>query len=176
MNMASLTKVKKNPKIPSLAAGDTVKVKVRVSEGEKERVQAFQGVVIRIRNSADGGTFTVRRVAYGIGVERTFLFQSPLIEKVEIMRHGKVRRAKLYYLRGLSTKAARIKERRVEQEELETEAQAEETAAEEPAPTAEAEEGIAEEIAPQTEAEEKPQEEEAPPQAEPAEETENKEK
>jgi len=144
MNMASLTKVKKNPKVPNLAAGDTVKVEVRVFEGEKERVQAFQGVVIRIRNSADGGTFTVRRVAYGIGVERTFLFQSPLIEKVKVMRHGKVRRAKLYYLRGLSTKAARIKERRVENEELLT--QDEETAPEEPASTAEAEE-----IAPQAE-------------------------
>jgi len=113
MNMASLTEVKINPNIPDLASGDTVKVKVKVSEGEKERIQAFQGVVIRIRRSADGGTFTVRRVAYGIGVERTFLFQSPLIEKVEVVRHGKVRRAKLYYLRGLSAKAARIKEKRV---------------------------------------------------------------
>ena len=116
MNMASLIEVKTNPNIPTLASGDTVKVKVRVSEGEKERAQTFQGVVIRIRHSADGGSFTVRRVAYGIGVERTFLFQSPLIEKVEIVRHGKVRRAKLYYLRGLSTKAARIKERRADKE------------------------------------------------------------
>jgi large subunit ribosomal protein L19 len=116
MNMASLIEVKANSNIPTLASGDTVKVKVRVSEGEKERAQTFQGVVIRIRHSADGGSFTVRRVAYGIGVERTFLFQSPLIEKVEIVRHGKVRRAKLYYLRGLSTKAARIKERRVDKE------------------------------------------------------------
>ena len=116
MNMASLIEVKTNSNIPTLASGDTVKVKVRVSEGEKERTQTFQGVVIRIRHSADGGSFTVRRVAYGIGVERTFLFQSPLIEKVEIVRHGKVRRAKLYYLRGLSTKAARIKEKRVEKE------------------------------------------------------------
>ena len=116
MNMASLIEVKTNSNIPTLASGDTVKVKVRVSEGEKERAQTFQGVVIRIRHSADGGSFTVRRVAYGIGVERTFLFQSPLIEKVEIVRHGKVRRAKLYYLRGLSTKAARIKERRVDKE------------------------------------------------------------
>ena len=116
MNMTSLIEVKTNSNIPTLASGDTVKVKVRVSEGEKERAQTFQGVVIRIRHSADGGSFTVRRVAYGIGVERTFLFQSPLIEKVEIVRHGKVRRAKLYYLRGLSTKAARIKERRVDKE------------------------------------------------------------
>lgn len=116
MNMASLTEVKPNPNIPALASGDTAKVKVRVSEGENERAQTFQGVVIRIRNSADGGSFTVRRVAYGVGVERTFLFQSPLIEKVEVVRHGKVRRAKLYYLRGLSAKAARIKEKRVDKE------------------------------------------------------------
>lgn len=121
MNMASLIEVKTNSNIPTLASGDTVKVKVRVSEGEKERAQTFQGVVIRIRHSADGGSFTVRRVAYGIGVERTFLFQSPLIEKVEVVRHGKVRRAKLYYLRGLSTKAARIKERRVDKENSQTE-------------------------------------------------------
>jgi len=169
MNMASITKAEKNPQIPSLAAGDTVKVKVRVSEGEKERIQAFQGVVIRIRNSADGGTFTVRRVAYGIGVERTFLFQSPLIEKVDVLRHGKVRRAKLYYLRGLSTKAARIKERRVEQEEMEAqaEASAEAEAAQEPAPQAEAAEGAAAQ-AEETAAEGKPQE--SAEQPEPAEE------
>ena len=116
MNMASLTEVKPNPKIPALASGDTVKLKVKVAEGEKERTQTFQGVVIRVRHSADGGSFTVRRVAYGVGVERTFLFQSPLIEKVEVVRHGKVRRAKLYYLRGLSAKAARIKEKRVDKE------------------------------------------------------------
>jgi large subunit ribosomal protein L19 len=121
MNMASLTEVKPNPNIPALASGDTAKVKVKVSEGEKERAQTFQGVVIRIRNSADGGSFTVRRVAYGVGVERTFLFQSPLIEKVEVVRHGKVRRAKLYYLRGLSAKAARIKEKREEKEDNQAE-------------------------------------------------------
>ena len=121
MNIASLTEIKPNLKIPTLAPGDTVKVKVKVSEGEKERTQAFQGVVIRIRNSADGGSFTVRRVAYGVGVERTFLFQSPLIEKVEVTRHGKVRRAKLYYLRGLSAKAARIRERRVDKEAIQPE-------------------------------------------------------
>ncbi len=125
MNMASLTEVKPNPNIPALASGDTAKVKVRVSEGEKERAQTFQGVVIRIRNSADGGSFTVRRVAYGVGVERTFLFQSPLIEKVEVVRHGKVRRAKLYYLRGLSAKAARIKEKREEKEDNQAEIKSE---------------------------------------------------
>ena len=125
MNIASLIEVKTNSNIPTLASGDTVKVKVRVSEGEKERTQTFQGVVIRIRHSADGGSFTVRRVAYGIGVERTFLFQSPLIEKVEIVRHGKVRRAKLYYLRGLSAKAARIKERRIDKENSQAEIKSE---------------------------------------------------
>jgi large subunit ribosomal protein L19 len=85
-------------------------------EGEKERIQVFQGVVIRVRRGGSGASFTVRRVAYGIGVERTFPFQSPLVEKVEVVRQGKVRRAKLYYLRGLSAKASRIKEKRVTKE------------------------------------------------------------
>ena len=116
MSVSLPIEVKPNPNIPALTAGDTVKVRVKVIEGEKERTQLFQGVVIRVRRGADGGSFTVRRVAYGVGVERTFLFHSPLIEKVELVRHGKVRRAKLYYLRGLSAKAARIKEKRVERE------------------------------------------------------------
>ena len=114
MSIASLIEAKTNPNIPALAPGDTVKVSAKVVEGERERIQAFQGVVIRIRRGADGGNFTVRRVAYGVGVERTFPFCSPLVEKVEVVRHGKVRRAKLYYLRGLSAKKARIKERRTE--------------------------------------------------------------
>ena len=117
MNIAQLIEVKPNPNIPSLAPGDTVKVSVKVVEGDKERIQVFQGVVIKIRRSADGGSFTVRRITHGIGVERTFLFGSPLLEKVEVVRHGKVRRAKLYYLRGLSGKAARIKGKRVTKEE-----------------------------------------------------------
>ena len=112
MNMDTLVEPKKNPNIPTLAAGDTVKVSTRVVEGDKERIQVFQGVVIRIRNSGAGSSFTVRRVAYGVGVERTFPLHSPMVEKVEVVRHGKVRRAKLYYLRGLSAKKARIKERR----------------------------------------------------------------
>jgi large subunit ribosomal protein L19 len=116
MNISSINEVKLNPNIPAVASGDTVKVKVKVIEGDKERTQSFQGVVIKVRHGADGGSFTVRRVAYGIGVERTFLFQSPLIDKIEVVRHGKVRRAKLYYLRGLSAKAARIKEKRVDKE------------------------------------------------------------
>ena len=104
--------------IPTLSPGDTVKVSVRIKEGEKERVQLYQGVVIKVREGADGGNFTVRRVAYGVGVERTFLTASPMIAKVELVRHGKVRRARLFYLRDLSGKAARIKEKRFSKEKL----------------------------------------------------------
>ncbi len=113
MNVTSLIEVKPNPDIPAFASGDTIKVSAKIVEGEKERIQVFQGVVIKVRRGRTGASFTVRRVAYGIGVERTFLFQSPLVEKVEVVRQGKVRRAKLYYLRGLSAKASRIKEKRV---------------------------------------------------------------
>ena len=116
MNMASLIEIKPNPNIPAFASGDTVKVNAKVVEGEKERIQLFQGVVIKVRRGGVGSSFTVRRVAYGIGVERTFPFHSPLVEKVEVMRQGKVRRAKLYYLRGLSAKASRIKEKRATKE------------------------------------------------------------
>jgi len=118
MNIASLIQAKHNPKIPPLAPGDTVKVSSRIVEGGKERIQVFQGVVIRIRRGGNGASFTVRHVAYGIGVERTFPFFSPRVEKVEIVRHGKVRRAKLYYLRERSGKSARLKERRVSREKL----------------------------------------------------------
>jgi len=124
MNIASLIEVKPNPDIPALASGDTVKVSAKIVEGGKERTQLFQGVVIKVRNSGAGSSFTVRRVAYGVGVERTFPLYSPLVRKVEVVRHGKVRRAKLYYLRGLSSKAARIKERRLSQRELEQEREA----------------------------------------------------
>ncbi len=113
MSIASLIEAKQNPNIPDISPGDTVKVSVKVVEGERERTQLFQGVVIRVRHGAASGSFTVRRVAYGVGVERTFPLNSPLVAKVEIVRHGKVRRAKLYYLRGLSGKAALIKEKRV---------------------------------------------------------------
>ena len=112
MNAESLIELKPNPNIPALAPGDTVKVSARIIEGEKERTQVFQGVVINVRHGGVGANFTVRRVAYGVGVERTFPLYSPLVEKVEVVRHGKVRRAKLYYLRGLSAKKARIKEKR----------------------------------------------------------------
>ena len=114
MNIASLTEVKPNPNIPDITPGDTVKVSSRIVEGGKERIQVLQGVVIKIRHGGAGASFTVRHVAYGVGVERTFPLNSPLVEKVELVRHGKVRRAKIYYLRKLSAKAARKKIKRVE--------------------------------------------------------------
>ncbi len=116
MSTKYLIELKPNPNIPTLAPGDTVKVGTRIIEGGKERTQLFQGVVIKVRHGGVGSSFTVRRVAYGVGVERTFPLYSPLVEKVEVVRHGKVRRAKLFYLRGLSAKKARIKERRVDKE------------------------------------------------------------
>ena len=93
--------------------GDTVRVHVRVVEGEKERTQLFEGIVIRRRGEGGRATFTVRRISYGVGVERTFPLHSPRIDKIEVVRHGKVRRSKLYYLRSLAGKAARLKEKRV---------------------------------------------------------------
>ncbi len=114
MDIASLVEIKQNPKIPDITPGDTVKVSARIVEGGKERIQVFQGVIIKVRRGGAGASFTVRHVAYGIGVERTFPIYSPLVEKVEVVRHGKVRRAKLYYLRGLSSKAARKKIKRVD--------------------------------------------------------------
>jgi large subunit ribosomal protein L19 len=98
--------------IPDFRPGDTVKVHARIREGEKERVQVFQGVVIRKRKGKISATFTVRKISYGIGVERIFPLHSPFIEKIEIMSRGKVRRSRLYYLRGRRGKAARIKEKR----------------------------------------------------------------
>lgn len=113
MDLTTLIKTEHKPDIPTLSPGDTVKVSTKIVEGEKERIQMFQGLVIKLRRGADGGSFTVRRISHGIGVERTFPMLSPLVAKVEVLKHGKVRRARLYYLRGLSGKAARIKERRV---------------------------------------------------------------
>jgi large subunit ribosomal protein L19 len=99
--------------VPQFGAGDTVRVHAKVVEGTRERVQMFEGVVIRRRSGGINENFTVRRIAaHGIGVERTFLIHSPRIERIEVLRHGRVRRAKLYYLRGLTGRAARIKERR----------------------------------------------------------------
>lgn len=97
--------------IPEFRPGDTVRVHVKVVEGSRERIQAYEGVVIKRRGSGLSETFTVRRVSYGVGVERCFPVHSPRLDKIEVIRRGKVRRAKLYYLRKLSGKAARIKER-----------------------------------------------------------------
>ena len=116
MNMASLIEVKPNPNIPELAPGDTVKVSTKVVEGGRERLQLFQGVVIKVQRGGISASFTVRRVTYGVGVERTFPLHSPRVEKVAIIRHGKVRRAKLYYLRERSGKSARLKEKRTARE------------------------------------------------------------
>ena len=102
-----------NNNIPAMQPGDNVSVHVRIVEGNKERIQEFKGIVIRMRRGGNNANFTVRRIAsHGIGVERTFLLRSPRIEKVEIFRSAKVRRAQLYYLRNLRGKAARLKERR----------------------------------------------------------------
>ena len=98
--------------IPSFRAGDTVKVHARVVEGNRSRVQIFQGVCIRVQGSGIGRTFTVRKVSFGVGVERTFPLHTPIIDKVEVVTRGDVRRAKLYYLRNLRGKAAKIKEKR----------------------------------------------------------------
>ncbi len=98
--------------IPDFRAGDTVRVHVRVVEGNKERIQIFQGVVIARKGGGTRETFMVRKMSNSIGVERTFPLHSPVIDRIEVMRRGKVRRAKLYYLRGLRGKAARIEERR----------------------------------------------------------------
>jgi len=98
--------------IPDFKPGDTIKVHARIKEGEKERIQVFQGFVIRKRKGTIGATFTVRKVSYGIGVERIFPLHSPSIDKIEIISRGKVRRGRLYYMRKLRGKAARIKEKR----------------------------------------------------------------
>ncbi|MBP5201037.1 MAG: 50S ribosomal protein L19 [Schwartzia sp.] len=98
--------------IPDFRPGDTVRVHAKIVEGTRERIQVFEGVVIGRQGSGVREMFRVRRISYGIGVERTFLVHSPRIDKIEVVRRGVVRRAKLYYLRGLTGKAARIKERR----------------------------------------------------------------
>ncbi|MDQ3855864.1 MAG: 50S ribosomal protein L19 [Chloroflexota bacterium] len=99
--------------VPEFGAGDTVRVHVRVREGNRERVQVFEGVVLSRRNAGVGENFTVRRIAaHNIGVERQFLLNSPRIDRIEVIRRGKVRRAKIYYLRNLRGRAARLKERR----------------------------------------------------------------
>lgn len=139
--------IKKN--LPKLRSGDTVKVHVKVVEGTRSRIQIFQGVVTRIQGSGIGETFTVRKVSFGTGVERTFPLHSPILEKIELVSRGDVSRAKLYYLRDLTGKAAKIKERRgdlsaaiVSDEDIEVETSQEavnEEVVEEAAPEASAE-------------------------------------
>ncbi len=96
--------------VPELKSGDTVRLHVKVVEGNRERLQPFEGVVMRLRGSSVNRNFTVRRITNGVGVERTFLLHSPRIDKIEVLRHARVRRKQLYYLRGLTGKAARLKE------------------------------------------------------------------
>jgi len=111
--IADLEQTQVRQDIPDFRPGDTLKVHVRVKEGNRSRIQVFQGVVIRRQGGSARETFTVRKISYGVGVERTFPVHSPSIDKIEMVTHGRVRRAKLYYLRELRGKAARIKERRV---------------------------------------------------------------
>jgi large subunit ribosomal protein L19 len=110
--IADLGSALKRDDVPDFRAGDNIKVHVKVVEGNRSRIQIFQGVVIRIHGSGVGRTFTVRKVSFGVGVERTFPLNSPIFEQIEIVSRGDVRRAKLYYLRNLRGKAAKIKERR----------------------------------------------------------------
>jgi len=112
MDSSILTQSKTGSSIPEIVPGDTVRVGVRVKEANRERIQTLQGLVVRVRRGGGGGSFTIRKVAYGVGVEHTFPFNSPFLEKVEVVRRGKVRRAKLYYIRKLSARESRLKERR----------------------------------------------------------------
>ncbi len=109
MKMIEQQEIKRQP--PAFCSGDSVKVHVKVREGEKDRIQIFQGTVIAIRGGGTGSTFTVRKISDGVGVERIFPLHSPIIGKIEVVRRGRVRRSKLYYLRELRGKAARIRER-----------------------------------------------------------------
>ncbi len=110
--IANLEKEQMRLDIPDFKPGDTIRVHARIKEGEKERIQVFEGLVIRKRKGKTGATFTVRKVSYGIGVERIFPLHSPNIDKIDIVMRGKVRRGRLYYMRNLKGKAARIKEKR----------------------------------------------------------------
>jgi len=110
MDLRELEREQMRTDIPAFVPGDTVRVHVKVREGEKERIQVFEGVVIGRRGGGVRESFTVRKVSYGVGVERVFPLHSPNLEKIEVVRHGKVRRAKLYFLRDLRGKAARLEE------------------------------------------------------------------
>lgn len=107
-----ITKDQLKSDVPELKAGQTVRVDVKIKEGDKSRIQAFEGIVIKVKGTGIGQTFTVRKLSSGVGVERTFPVHSPVIDKITVLRNGKVRRAKLYYLRGRSGKSARIVEAR----------------------------------------------------------------
>jgi len=109
--MTTLEKAQLREKVPEFQVGDAVKVHYQIREGDKERVQVFHGIVIRRQRAGARSTFTVRKVSYGVGVERVFLLHSPRIEKLEVGAHGKVRRSRLYYLRDLKGKAARLREK-----------------------------------------------------------------
>ncbi len=111
MDPKTVSNTKENPNIGEFSPGDRVRVSVKVVEGDRERIQVFEGDVIRVKNGGPASNFTVRKIASGVGVERTFMRYSPRVEKVDVVRRGKVRRARLYYLRGLRGRAARIKER-----------------------------------------------------------------
>ena len=129
MDIRNLVETRKPADMPQISPGDTIKVISKFKEGDKERLQSFQGVVIKVRRGTNGGSFTIRRVSFGVGVERTIPFLSPAITKIEVIRHGRVRRSKLYYMRRLSAREARLKERREklgEEATVETEAQSEE--------------------------------------------------
>jgi large subunit ribosomal protein L19 len=164
-------------KIPDLKVGNTVKVHARIKEGNKERIQVFEGIIIKKQGGGVNATFTVRRVAYGVGVEKTFLIHSPMVEKIEVVRVGKSRRAKLYYLRERLGKAAKTKEAigaRIENKEIvikgaETEeapvaeeaVEAVETVEETVAPVEEAVETVVEEVKEEAPVAEEPAKEEA---------------
>ena len=125
-----LEKEQEKKKTPALRAGDTVRVHAKVVEGTRERIQVFEGTVIRVTGGGLRRNFTVRRVTHGVGVERTFMIHSPRIDKIDVLRHGNVRQGRLYYLRGKVGREARIRERRRLVAEQPEEAEAEEPAAE----------------------------------------------
>jgi large subunit ribosomal protein L19 len=125
-----LEKEQQKEKVPALRAGDTVKVHAKVVEGTRERIQVFEGTVIRVTGGGLRQNFTVRRVTHGVGVERTFMIHSPRIDKIDVLRHGEVRQGRLYYLRGKVGKEARIRERRRLAREEEPEAEPTEEASE----------------------------------------------
>lgn len=110
--LREITSEYQKPEVPEFQSGDTLKVSVKIREGNRERIQVFEGLCIKRQGGGIAETFTVRKVSYGVGVERTFPIHSPLVEGIEVVRRGKVRRARLFYIRGLSAKQSRIKEKR----------------------------------------------------------------